>query len=391
MRESRSRQWCIGVSIAAVVLFSASIAQFYRTGTGFTVFIRFGDALDARALPIVRDEGRRYIHYESFGYDGQYYAQLAVNPLLRDRAIDRAIDNPPFRGRRILFAWTAYLLGLGRPAWILRVYAMQNIVSWFLLAWLLTKWLSPDRPRQLAAWLGCLFGSGVIGSVLNALLEGPSLVLLALAVLAVERGRLWIAGVAMGLAGLGRETNLVGSGLLVERIPRTAASALRLAGVLAVAALPYAMWSLYIRAIYPTSTFSSPDSFALPFEGYFGKWAIAIQDCVARNWDSYSRSCIYSLVSLTIQAGFLVWYRQWLSPWWRMGIAYAFFLPFLGPPVWAGFPGASIRVLVPMTIAFNVLVLRISTAWFWLLVVLGNFTVLKGLHDLQIPFVSEWL
>src|SRR6185503_2060294 len=194
MRESRSRQWCIGVSVAALVLFTACVAQFYRRGTGFTALIKFGDQFDARALPIVRAEGRRYIYYESAGYDGQFYAQLAVEPLLRDRAIDQALDNPPFRGRRILFAWTAHVLGLGRPAWVLRAYALQNIAAWFLLAWILTTWLPPVTPRGLAVWLGCLFGIGVIGSILNALLEVPSLVLLALAVLALERGHVWGAG-----------------------------------------------------------------------------------------------------------------------------------------------------------------------------------------------------
>ena len=391
MRESRSRRWCIGVSVAAIVLFTASIARFHRRGTGFTVLIKFGDTFDARALPAVRDEGARYIYYDSAGYDGQFYAQLAVEPLLRDRAIDQSLDNPPFRGRRILFAWTAFLLGFGRPAWILRVYAVQNIVAWFLLAWLLTRWLPPTTPRQLAAWLGCLFGAGVIVSVMSALLEGPSLVLLALAVLAFERGHVFGAGVVMGLAGLGRETNLLASGLLVERIPRTRAAALRLAGVLAVTVLPYLAWSLYVRSLYSGFLFSNPDSFGLPFEGYFGKWMIAIADLGTRSWDADSRSCVYGLVSLTIQTAFLMTYRQWESPWWRMGTASAFFLPFLSPLVWAGFPGAAVRVLVPMAIAFNVLVLRITSRWFWPVVVLGNLTVLRGLHDLGIPLVSEWL
>ena len=88
-----------------------------------------------------------YVHYQSPGYDGQFYAQLAVEPLLRDRRIDEALDTPPYRARRILFSWTAYLLGLGRPAWILKVYAVQNIVAWLLLAWLLLRWFPPHARR----------------------------------------------------------------------------------------------------------------------------------------------------------------------------------------------------------------------------------------------------
>ena len=53
-----------------------------------------------------------------FTYDGQFYAQLALDPLLRNPAIDRALDQPPYRARRILFSWTAWLAGFGRPWWV---------------------------------------------------------------------------------------------------------------------------------------------------------------------------------------------------------------------------------------------------------------------------------
>ena len=389
-RVLSSRRLCIGLAVAAIGLFAVSMARFRRNVTGFTVLINFGDAFDERALPAVRNGGR-YLHSYSPGYDGQFYAQLAVAPMLRDRALDRALDNPPFRARRILFAWTAYLLGLGRPKWILQIYAVQNIIAWFLLAWLLARWLPPTTPRQLAAWFGCLFGSGLIGSVTLALLEGPSLVLLTLSILAIERGRSWGAAMMLGLAGLGRETNMLAGGILIERMPRTVQDGRRLVGMLALMVLPYVAWSFYVRSLYPSFSFSNPDSFGAPFTAYFGKWATALADLSARGWDAASRSAIYGLVSLTIQAGFLLTSRHWTSPWCRMGAASAIFLPFLSPLPWAGYPGAAVRILVPMTFAFNVLVMRITSRWFWPVVVLGNLSVLKGLHDLHIPVISEWL
>ena len=48
----------------------------------------------------------------------------------------------------------------------------------------------------------------------------------------------------------------------------------------------------------------------------------------------------------------------------------------LGPAVWGGHPGAAGRVVLPMTIAFNVLLPR--QRWFWPLFALGNVTVLGG-------------
>ena len=91
------------------------------------------------------------MHYQSPGYDGQFYAQLAVEPLLRNRRLDKALDTPPYRARRILFSWTAYVLGLGRPRWILKAYALQNIIAWLLLAWLLLRWFPPSAPRNAVA------------------------------------------------------------------------------------------------------------------------------------------------------------------------------------------------------------------------------------------------
>jgi hypothetical protein len=101
-----------GLAIAMVALFLASIARFYHPEFGFTALISRGRRLrsaGARALP-------HYRHPAWASYDGQFYAQLALVPLLRDPAIDRAMDLPAYRARRILFSWTAWAIGLGnRP------------------------------------------------------------------------------------------------------------------------------------------------------------------------------------------------------------------------------------------------------------------------------------
>ena len=67
----------------AVVVFLAAIAQYYHRNTGFTELIGFGDQFEKIRLPAVYD-APHYVHYQSPGYDGQFYAQLAVEPLLRN-------------------------------------------------------------------------------------------------------------------------------------------------------------------------------------------------------------------------------------------------------------------------------------------------------------------
>ena len=123
-----------------VAAFLAGVSRYYHPPFGLTAFIDFSPSNHAYEIPAVQS-APHFDNPGSTGYDGVYYAQLAVDPLLRDPAIDHALDDPPYRARRILFSWTAYALGLGRPAWILQVYAVQNVIVWLLFAWLLCRWM----------------------------------------------------------------------------------------------------------------------------------------------------------------------------------------------------------------------------------------------------------
>jgi hypothetical protein len=177
--------------------------------------------------------------------------------------------------------------------------------------------------------------------------------------------------------------------MLVQRVPRDLRAAASLAGKVLLAALPFVLWSLYVRSVYPTFRYSNPDSFTVPFEGYFTVLFTTIDQIRSSGWHSYARWDVYVLVGLTTQALFLLLKREWNSPWWRMGVVYVLFLPMLSPLVWEGYPGSAVRVLLPMTFAFNVLVLR-SRA-FWPLVILGNLSVLYGLAELKVPFIAPLL
>jgi len=374
--------------VVAVVAFLVSVASFHHPNAGFTSLIFFGSQFEPDRLPAVLSVPH-VVDYQSSGYDGQFYAQLAVDPLLRDRRLDKALDTPPYRARRILFAWTAYLLGLGRPAWILNVYALQNVIAWLLLAWLLLRWFPPTAARNFLPWFGCLFGVGIATSFRFALLEGPSMVIIVLAVRAVERNRSWLAAGLLGLAGLGRETNVLASGLLVEAIPRTVRDALRLAGQACLVALPFLLWAAYVRSVYPTFNFSNPDSFSLPLSGYAGKWAEIISDMRTSGWHSFARFNIGLMIGLTVQVSFLLLRRDWKSAWWRVGAMYCLVMPFLSFPVWEGYPGAVPRVLLPIAFAFNTQVVK--SRWFWPLVILGNLSVWHGIPMIGVPFLKDIL
>ena len=88
-------------------------------------------------------------------------------------------------------------------------------------------------------------------------------------------------------------------------------------------------------------------------------------------------------MGLAAQALFLALRPARRDPWWRLGAGYAVLMVFLGPGVWEGYPTAAARVLLPMTLAFNVLVPR-GRRWLAVLL-LGNLGAVGSLDLLRPP------
>ncbi len=220
--DSRSLPWRrIGAfHVVVVLLFGGSVGHFYDGETGFTSLIGFGDRFEARRSPAIRSVPR-YVERRSAGYDGQFYAEIAMDPLLADPATDRTLDSAPLRARRVLFSWTAHWIGLGRPLGVLQAYALQSVVGWLVLAVVLLRWFPPDSIRATALWFASLWNVGLIWSVRYALLDGPSLLL------AGDRGLVGRAGdVCAGWAGTTRSVDGLASSAVARSLtfpppPRT--------------------------------------------------------------------------------------------------------------------------------------------------------------------------
>ncbi len=375
----------VGLGYAAVVgLFLWTLAQFYIPGKGLSYLIAFGARQEEARLSKVRKLDY-FITKGSDGYDAQYYVQIAMDPSLQNQALKRAVDSLPYRGRRILFAATAYAFGLGQPAWILQAFALQNVVTWFLLAALLLHWFPPRSWDNFFRWAGVLLSFGVCLSFRNALFDGPSLLLIAFGVYLLDQGRPWWSTAAFALGGLGKETNLLGSAALLPRFTdggRAWGLAI-LRGLLTV--LPLALWVLYIALTVGGKVGDAgARNFDLPFFAYGRKLRDvfeALPEISAANPGALWSLCL--LVALTVQFLYLVLRPQWTQAWWRIGITYAVLLVFLGDAVWEGYPGAASRVLLPMQLAFNVLV-PAGRVW-RLVLVLGNLTLLAAPAALESP------
>jgi hypothetical protein len=94
------------------------------------------------------------------------------------------------------------------------------------------------------------------------------------------------------------------------------------------------------------------------------------------------------LVSLAAQTLYLGVRRDVTSAWWRVACTYAALMLVLSPVLADPHTGAITRVLLPLTIGFNVQLAReASPSRFWLWFVLGNLDLLVAPRVLPlIPF-----
>jgi hypothetical protein len=367
--------------VALIALFAWTIAEFYIPGKGFTALIVFGD----KVAPISKVGHVDYfVERYSGGYDAQFYAQIAMDPSLQNQALKRAVDSLAYRARRILFCATAYAFGFGDPPRILQVYALQNAFCWLGLAFLLLHWFPPVTWNNFLRWAGILFSLGVCVSARNALVDGPSLLLIVLGVFLLEKKRPWMATVVMAFAGLGKETNLLAAAALIPDGKSDAKAWGRAIVRGLLVAAPLALWLVYISYQVGPATDVGIRNFDLPFAGYLRKWREIGDDWSNLSGENYGPIfSVLMMLSLTVQFLYLVLRPQWTKAWWRIGASFALLMVFLGQAVWEGYPGAASRVLLPMQMAFNVLV-PLGRGWTALLIA-GNLTLLIAPSVLQPP------
>jgi hypothetical protein len=367
--------------LACVVIFLSGVAQFYDGSTGFSSLISIGDQLGDSKVTALR-QAPHYIYESSAGYDGAYYVQLALHPTLDNLELKKSIDNLPYRAKRILFCWMAWVLGLGQAAWIVQAHALLNVVAWLVLGWALLRWFPPTDWQNFLRWGGVMFCHGVCMSVRHSLVDAPSLVLVALALRWLEDGRRVAGAVGLAVAGLGKETSLLATASIDFdwRAPRAWGRPL-LTVVLVV--VPLGLWMGFIKWKFGPAEDPGLGNFTWPLVGYLEKWGAAWRGEAGREFWSLQRATVGVVVALGVQWLFFILRWRPRERWWRVGVLFALMMTFLATPVWEGYPGAATRVLLPMTLAFNILIPR-GRRWLPVLLV-GNLTVAASGFEFSPP------
>jgi len=359
----------------ASAVFTALLLSKFDPQTGFTSLLRLGEKWEEHRLSVLHRLPVATVP-ASNGYDGQFYAQIALDPLLRNPELATALDAPTYRARRILAPAAASAAGLGNPWWTLQAYALLNACCWVALGWLLFRHLEPGCGHAFARWTGCMFSLGVLDSVRQSLVDLPALLLLVLAVTAYAKAQTTRSTLWLALSNLTKETSLLGSfALLADNSPRPFPWR-RSALALLAAALPIALWSLYVGQRFTAVPGSEGlGNFTWPLLGLLAQAKDSMRELSLGNLDSRYSFSLIAIAGLATQA-WVLWRKPLpQSPWWRIGAVYSLLLLFLGPWVWSGY-WAVCRAVLPMTIAFNLLLP--DTRAFWPLWIIGNLTMLHA-------------
>ncbi|MGB0776073.1 MAG: hypothetical protein ACPGUY_09510, partial [Akkermansiaceae bacterium] len=296
---------------------------------------------------------------------------VAVRPTLDAAELEDAVDSVYYRARRILLPWISYVLGGADPSRVVHVYAMSNIAAWFILAALLWRLFPVSGWREEVGWTGILFSSGAILSVRLALTDLPALVFLTGAMLMRARSG-WMASL-FGLAALTRETLVLAAVTLLPLQWRDVSQWKRAIWTGLIVVLPLGLWFGYVSA-QAGQVEPGLHNFAWPGLMLGRKLLEAVNDIFNDTpiWMAITNG--FTIISLVAQGAWLLVHRKWENVWWRLGAIYALLMLSLSWVVWEGYPGAAPRVLLPLTLAFNVLAVRRRAGLGWLLT--GNLSVL---------------
>lgn len=335
--------------------------------------IQFGAVFESRQLPEVK-ELHPPLATSPQGYDGQFYAQIAIDPSLQHPALNTAVDHLAWRGKRIGLPAISYLLGFGQSKWILTIYTLLNLVCWLALLYALHTWFGASDRRVVFLIFAILCCTGSLVSVQRALTDLPALLFALLALYASLAG--WTRALLLGFSGLFKETALLSAPALFSfsQNDRTIQSRPIISLILIV--LPLGIWWGYIHSMVEVDkVMESRQLLTWPLLGISTKLIEAFRGLVTTQSLSSIPNIFFELlapVGIFIQAVYLLIYPQFKSPTWRWGIAFAILMLCLGPRIWEE-QAAYCRIILPLTAVFNLLIFQqLKGKKYWIWYIAGN-------------------
>lgn len=356
----RERIVILGTVCLIPILF---VARQFSPGHGFTRLLEVGQVFLPRALP--EFQALNPITFPGKGYDGQFYAQIAIDPLLKNSHLPTALDDAEYRSRRIGMPAISWLLGGGEPARVVTCYTLINLAAWYCLLGLILK---SEQPATVQAWMcvgATMLGSGVFASLQRSLTDLPATTLLVAA--GVLTGR-WMRTALLALSLLTKETYAVCAWLPFADLSEKTASGWQRIATLAAVILPLLFWLIYAHSRLKSNSYNTGDV-SWPFEG----WIYGILFLVKQR----KVYAVLAALSLVVQLIYLGWQPQYTSFYWCIAVSFAFASCLMSDDPFTSDVSFT-RDLLPVTVGFNALLIKESPRGFCYWFLGGNIGLASG-------------
>jgi hypothetical protein len=360
---------------AVIAVFVILVGMHFHPEFGFTSLIRFGEKYENKRSDALNDLPH-YVIQKNGGYDGQFYAEMVLDPLLKNPELKNTIDYPSYRARRILLPFIAWAFGMGNPLWSLQIFSLINVVCWFALAALLLHWMPPTSWYNFAKWTACLFSVGVVESLRQSLTDLPSLVFVIISIRLLEQQKIKSALGILAIGTLARELTILGMVNVWNEKKFSKEAVARFCFYLGIVILPFILWLIYVSTKLGFSA-RVEHHFDIPFVAMIDGLRVAIGSIGQGVIDKRYFPLPLIVLSIFIRSMVIISCKEINNPWWRIGIVYIVMFFTFGDAMWQAWWGLS-RVLLPLTIAFNVLLKPDKN--FWVLFAVGNFPTFGGLE-----------
>jgi hypothetical protein len=247
----RDRRGMIVVVTATALLYGVVILgrlAYHQWDASF--FVAAGQAFcEQSRMPLQLKTTTRY------GYDGQFYYRLALNPFTHRRVeYGITIDNLPYRQQRILYPVLVHVLALGVIGWV--PWSMI-VVNYLAVCWLAFHAAGFAQRFAVPAIYGLAIPlyPGILLGMVRDLPDPLAISLMVSSLYLLHSHRIALGGCLLGLAVLTRETIvLVAAALLVHSIWRGLRRQSEWTETLwlMIPLLTYAAWQLWIFARWGT-------------------------------------------------------------------------------------------------------------------------------------------
>jgi hypothetical protein len=369
----------IAILVVACLIPVCYVSKHYDSQRRFSSLILFGAKFQDAALPEIK--AMEPAVDSPYGYDGQFYVQIALDPLLKNPQLRKALDIPGYRVQRIMLPTLSYLLGFGKPAVIVQVYALLNLLFWFMLLFGLVHYLHASTPRDYLCILTIVFTTGALISVQRSLTDLPAATLgfFASALSGAS------ACLMMSMAILTRETSAMFLLKFAWPLPKDRSEVFALTFRAALVIAPLALWLLYVHYSFGAS-FQDTGAFGWPFRGWalhvYTNWKALnamplkfdLSSLIDWQWHMFE---LLALLSAMVQAFCFAIWRSPRCAYWRMGVGFAVMFIFFTSCIFEE-QIAFCRAVLPMTIAFNIGLMRLKGSAFALNFIAGNLGLAWG-------------